>query len=255
MHNNITKYFLLFALVVIFNACNNKNPDGIYTWKDIEISEGNCEEESCITISIKYPVLHTQEQYSDLLNQEIQRMINQHLVIDGKSIPKSIQDGVKYFKNSFQEEQKRFKDRNIQFSAFADSKISYEDTSIHSIIFETEIFTGGANGMSYYNILNFHPKTGSILRFEDLIINKELLEIIAEQRFREQFKIADDVRFKDVGYFLDGNFIITDKIGFEGNNLVILYDKYEAGAGYLGPIQLKIPLSELQDVLHPNFKN
>ncbi|HLS70637.1 MAG TPA: DUF3298 and DUF4163 domain-containing protein [Chitinophagaceae bacterium] len=254
MLNKFLKLLLLSIISILLKACSDKNSDEIYSWKEIEVNEGNCGEESCINIAIKYPIIQIQEQHSDLLNEEIQRMINQHLIIDGKSIPSSIQDGVKYFKNYFKEEKARFEDRKIQYTAFSESEVSYQDSAVHSIIFKTEIYTGGANGMSYFNILNFQPQTGSIIRFEDLIINRELLEIIAEQQFRKQFKIADDVRFKDVGYFLDEDFFITEKIGFEGNNLVILYDKYEAGAGYIGPIQLKIPLSELEDVLNLKFK-
>ncbi len=116
---------------------------------------------------------------------------------------------------------------------------------------DTYMYTGGANGITHVYTYNIDPEKCAEIRISDLfiegsdfheIINKE---IISQIKIREDNDDAmffhDDFGFKGIGE--DQSFYI------EGDDLVILFQKYEIAPGAMGIQEFKIPLNMLNHIL------
>lgn len=248
------KLLFITTLPLLFSCQSNSVDDSEwFTYETIQLEEKNCEIEPCLVVDLKYPIIKEQITNSKSLNEELQRMLGQYLILDGKTVPKDINKSVTEFQKQFEE---RFHDNYIGASggltAHGEAIVMNNPTKIKSILVYMDTYTGGANGMNYYNALNFDSETGSILHFTDIIDNYDAFQLIAEKQFRKQFEIEDDKSFSDAGFFIDGTLTLSEKLSIDDSYVYILYEKYEIAPGAMGPIKLSIPLEDV--IKHINVK-
>lgn len=243
------KLILLIAFPMIMLSCQASNEQW-YTNEQLEKEVGKCDYEPCMNVHIDYLV------FSDLfpnhiaLNEELQRMIGQFLVIDGKAVPKSLKKSVEAFESSFKDFAKSIGEgASRQYIATGASEISLDSENLKSIIVQMDLYTGGANGMNFFDALNVNSKTGKVLQISELITDLNEFELLAEMAFRNQFDIALETPFTETSYFMEGSFFLSNKIAFTEDSIVLLYDKYEAAVGAMGPLKVFIPLSAVQHLI------
>ncbi len=125
-----------------------------------------------------------------------------------------------------------------------------EGTSTQSIVIDSYIYTGGANGTSMYKVFTA-TKDGRILSIKDVVrpemqqafvvkVKKEL-EAYRPDGIREQVLFPEDVAKLTIDSF--SNFSIAEK------NMTIYFDKYEIGPGAIGAVAFPIELTKLQSYL------
>ncbi len=250
------QFILMLSLPLLFSCqSSNSNESEWFTEETIQIEHGNCDIEPCLELDLKYPIIKESVPNSKSLNEELQRMLGQYLIIDGKAVPKDIQKSIQHFQDAFDDHFANYNGAANLFSAHGEAKVSENPTKIKSILVFMDLYTGGANGMNHFNALNFDSETGKVLHLTDIVENYDAFHATAESQFRKQFKISKEVDFEEVGFFENGIFTLSDKIAFDQTSVIILYDKYEIAAGSMGPIKLEIPFDEVKGYLYSKYRN
>lgn len=113
---------------------------------------------------------------------------------------------------------------------------------------DTVVAMGGSNSFSKFYHIN--KETGKVITLEDLFNEESDYINIISNNIKEQMR-AQMAADESITYFLDNeetkewnfkeikkdhNFYINDK-----ENLVIVFDKYEAAPGYMGMVEFEIP--------------
>lgn len=252
----LSKLLFLVAIPWLLSCQSNSgNSSEWFTTESIQLEYKNCEIEPCLEVDLKYPIIKEHVPNSKSLNEELQRMLGQYLILDGKTVPKDINKCVTEFQKQFEEHfHTNYTGASGGFTAHGEATVMNNPTKIKSILVYMDMYTGGANGMNYFNALNFDFETGNILHITDIIENYDAFHLAAEKQFRKQFEIAEDESFSDAGFFRDGIFTLSEKLSFDESTVYILYEKYEIAAGAVGPIKLEIPLEDVKGYIHAKYR-
>ncbi len=108
-----------------------------------------------------------------------------------------------------------------------------------------------SNGSTSY--FNFDKKTGKQLSNDDLIKDKKAFLALAEKKFRELQQVPEGESINSTGYMFENDtFALPINIGFENNEMVLLYNPYEVASYADGIIEIRFAVSEVQDLLAIN---
>lgn len=122
--------------------------------------------------------------------------------------------------------------------------------SLISISVQDEYFTGGAHGGSGVYYFNINPKTGAEFTLDNFFKEgyKQPLTSLAEGLFRKERELADTASFSENGFeFPEDQFQLNQNYGFTKEGIVFYYNNYEVGPYVLGPTQVMVSYTILQD--------
>ena len=106
---------------------------------------------------------------------------------------------------------------------------------------------GATRPMRPYSPLKYIENT-------NLFVNYSEFEAFAETKFKEAFDIPESDTINASGFWFENdNFYLPETIGFDENNLIIVYNSYEIAPYAAGPIVLEIPLTEVASFLDLNL--
>jgi len=116
------------------------------------------------------------------------------------------------------------------------------------------LFTGGAHGYGGTSYLNFDLATGALIENVNLFVNYPEFEAYAETKFKEAQGIPKNDNINASGFWFENDtFYLSETIGFDQENLLIIYNSYEISSYAAGPIVLEIPLTEVAPFLDPTL--
>lgn len=121
-----------------------------------------------------------------------------------------------------------------------------------SIVMSQYFYTGGANGNSLYKVFTASRESGEILTLSSIIrkdkqdsftafIKKEL-NAWRPDGADISMLFPDEIKNLTFSSFV--NWSMDDR------NLIIYFDKYQIGAGALGPVAFPIPITKIKDLLN-----
>jgi hypothetical protein len=183
-------------------------------------------------------------------NQELQDTINAELLADGQAL-------VEQYNRDVADLKARFGDQTtIHITVESYYEVKCADSEVFSLQVEFFWAAGGSN--TYFKFYNVDQKTGELITLDALFVEgSDYLStindhIIAQMKAetREDGKsvywVNDDDAANDrfVGIDASHNFFIND-----ARQLVIAFDKYEVGPGFLGTPQYNIPTELIAGVL------
>lgn len=118
-------------------------------------------------------------------------------------------------------------------------------------------FEGGAHPSSNTTFLNFDASTGGKATLANVVIEGSLprLTQVAEAQFRKARKLAPNEDLDEAGFiFFKGHrFYLNDNWGVTNDSLIFYYNAYEVAPYAWGPTEVRIPFSEIRDLLRPGF--
>src|SRR5699024_277078 len=104
------------------------------------------------------------------------------------------------------------------------------------------LFTGGAHGYGGVHFLNFDAQSGKYLTAEDMISDIPALTDFVEKKFRQKYNIPPNVDINSQGFFFDdGKFALPENMALTDNELILLYNPYEAASYSEGQIRFVFP--------------
>lgn len=113
-----------------------------------------------------------------------------------------------------------------------------------------------ASGYEFHRYYNIDKKKGRIVKLKDIFKeNSDYISVISNEikrQMKEQMKNGEIVYFTEDNGISDGFKQISENENFYFNddgNLVIAFDEYEVGPGYIGSPQFIIPESVIETIL------
>lgn len=122
-----------------------------------------------------------------------------------------------------------------------------------TFIIETHFYfyTGGAHGIHGTLFQNFDIKTGRSLSASDLISNIPAFTNYAEKAFRKKHGVPSGERLTDHGFFFEEDvYVLPENIAVTSDQVILLYNPYEAASYAQGQIRLDLPKKEVRKWLN-----
>lgn len=111
-------------------------------------------------------------------------------------------------------------------------------------------YTGGAHGSAWSEDVLFDKKTGQQLLLADFISDVSPLTTIAEEIFRKDQELTENVDLEEAGFwFENGTFQLNENFSFNSESLDFMYNQYEIAPYAAGMIIVSIPLDKIKHLL------
>lgn len=255
------KYFLIAAGIMIFAvSCNNDGnnkksqqkrdtivKDGVFAMKmnEVAVKDSYCDSlaDNCASVLINFPVFtnKSMESANALISNSIVKLM-------GEDLDENLSENAAADK--FIEDYKEFKSENPDSQQIWNfrlkSRVSYYDNEKVSILFASEVYTGGAHANQYQMYMNFDAN-GNLLKAEDFIADINKLKYVAEKNFRMRKGLKEGQTYTEAGYnFADDKFSLPENIGIADSLYILHYNSYEIAPYSMGPTQLLIKIDDVK---------
>ena len=141
---------------------------------------------------------------------------------------------------------------NIAFETFPHTSGSF------SFVMITGMYTGGANGYTEFNTINFHPESEKIIKINDLFGHDESNLVKLSSLVRDYIKkdpsLKDKVQQEEMLQATEPRWSNFERFAIIDDTLVFYFDEYEIASGVAGAPIIAVPLSELTEQLHAPYK-
>jgi Deacetylase PdaC/Protein of unknown function (DUF3298) len=250
----------LFLSCLFIFACGTSNSsisssdehEIVFSNEKISKKTGKCEtpDGPCCEADISYiKAIKGNQIVLDSINSTILSTISNALAPEGHAIP-DIEKNVALFLQSYEETLIEIPEYPMPWSVDISFESLFQNEKFITLAYSDYQFTGGAhpNGSLLYFV--FDKLTGKKLSSKDLFSNAEKLNAIAEENFRKQNAIAPSSPLSESDFtFPNDKFTINGNIGITKDTLIIFYNSYEIASYAQGPIELRLPLNQIKDIL------
>lgn len=260
-------YLPLLFLAFFFLTCKNENkptdqPEQytqetekrILPWSNsidsLAQSAGPCvPDSSCMEVRLSWPIVKGgDENIRTLLNDSITRFLIEHLQMGPAENLSTLEEGVKQLILFFEQERKEQFDFSTNWGIEIDSDISFGE-KIANLSINNYAYLGGAHPNSYWQYENFDLKTGKLIQYADFVKDTTAFKTIAEKNF---LKVASSMTGEEESidnFFWDEGFQLAKNFKLEKDTIELLYNPYEAAAYVYGYFEVRIPYSDLDQII------
>ncbi|MFT5102441.1 MAG: hypothetical protein ACI86C_000080 [Candidatus Latescibacterota bacterium] len=248
----IRTFLLLFLFGILLLSCAEK-PLKVVSASFFEENISRCKTVSCPEITVNYITVAGDKDSASLINTEIQDFIISSLYIGDEEQPStasSILHAATGFVETYRLENAEFPDMAAEYFIEVTVTESFNTADLLSLELRNYLYTGGAHGYGAVIFKNYDPQTGLEWRFQDLIKDEVAFYALAEHTFRKAHDIRSNEPINSTGFWFENEvFALPETIGFTEINLILHYNQYEIASYAAGPIEVEIPLKEIQALL------
>ncbi len=244
-------YLLLLLAVAI--SCKKELPVTISAESFSEKELPACNFISCPEISINYITINGEGNRSKKINSAITNFIVAALYLGDEEIdPKarSISEAATQFIEMYRTHSAEFPDMQLEYFADINVVEAFSSTNLLSLEMHQYLFTGGAHGYGATQFHNFDAQTGLELSVEEIFTTLDTFKNFVEGKFKTAYEIPEGDSINSTGFwFDDGTFYLPETIGFTETSLILIYNQYDIASYAAGPVELEIPLGEVEPYL------
>jgi len=241
--------FILASLLV---ACKKEQPLSItaqnFTEKELSICDTGCPE-----ITVNYVQIVGEEERATRINSVVEEFIIDALYLgEETSAPSAttIAEAGTQFVETYRTHTAEFPDMELEYFVEINIRETYNSPQLLSLEMHQYLFTGGAHGYGATFFENFDAQSGEPLIQDALFRDKTAFLKLAEKEFRKAFEIPENESINATGFWFENDrFYLPESIGFSGSNLVMIYNQYDIASYAAGPIELEIPLKDVESYL------
>ena len=243
--------FTYSFLVLLLIGCNKSNT---LSFENVKLASKTCEH--CPLVEINIPKATKKDKISATINSSLEEEIIAELTFDEQEVVTDIESAIISFTEGYANIQKMYPEEMTPWEAKIKAGITYEDSHMITIEIDTYLFTGGAHGYAATRFINFNKNKGVEIEARELFNNTEAFVRFAENKFRQQEKIAENKSINSTGYMFERDaFYLPENIGFTEGGIKLLYNQYEVASYADGPIELVLPYSEVKKYLSGELKS
>lgn len=265
---NTRRFFSIGCTAIIFAlfiSCKEdskpeeKEEPVMMSFEQIAIDKSSleqCKDSLCPTININSLTAKGDSNLSKTVNDALNKRLTAYFIMspEEEDQVETLDQGINSFIKDFRDFKTDFPDTQTGYEMEATTSVSYQSAALLSLAIESYSYWGGAHGYGSTSFLNFNKETGKQLTNDALFKDKKAFLAIAEKKFRAQQDIPADQYINYTGYmFEDDVFALPENIGFQDNEIVLIYNPYEIAAYAEGIIELRIELNEIKDLLAVNL--
>lgn len=236
--NSLKKYSLIIMILMAFTYCK----------KDIQLAfdDAKIEQSTNAEIEINYPKAEGTPEVADAINKHIETFIVSELNMTETdnsqlTLPKVVQQ----FDDEYKAFVSEFGESSQAWTANVDGDVAYQSDQVICVTLESYLDTGGAHGNGNTAFLNFNPKTGALLKLDDMVKDVAGFKILAESYFKNETDTKEQVE----DYFFGEGFQLPANLGFDKNGIILLYNNYEIASYAQGITKFTIPYEEAKAFL------
>lgn len=244
-------YLLLLLAVAI--SCKKELPLTISNENFSEQQLPACATVNCPEISINYITIDGEGERSEKINNAITDFIVDALYLGDEEIDpeaKSISEAATQFIEMYRTHSAEFPDMQLEYFADITVDETFRSANLLSLEMHQYLFTGGAHGYGATQFQNFDVQTGLELSAEEIFTNLNAFKDFAKGKFKTAYEIPEEDSINSTGFWFDDDtFYLPETIGFTETNLILIYNQYDIASYAAGPVELEIPLSDVEPYL------
>ena len=209
-------------------------------------------EDQCTYVDIDVPMAQNTPVVADSINKKIFNTVRGIVYFGEKPSDEKTYDGiVNSFISAYEELVRDFPDEGlVAWEAKIKGTIQYQSKNLLNIKINNYMFTWGAHGYEGDRSLLFDLKTGKSLTPAQLFTDVKSFTALAENKFREKYKISYNKSINSTGLMFEGEkFRLPQNIFFSDKGILLLYNAYEAASYADGTKELLIPYRVANDYL------
>jgi len=246
------KRILLLMSLFYLSACQNAESTMPLSHEEKAENFQECVGEGCAKVDLTYPVFEGDTALAKIINQQIAEQ-NIQMWVTGDQQYDGMEKAVASFFDGYKSFRTDFPDAPQEWTFETVAKVTHQSDSLVSIRFENFSYLGGAHPNTVVLYLNLDlSENADVLVHEKMLIDREKLLRLAEDKFREHHEVEPEIHLEEDGrFFLDeGEFFLPATMGYEDDEFVLLYNSYEIGPYAMGRTELRFPLEELEGVVY-----
>lgn len=227
------KYILILALSISVYSCKEETTLSFASTTIITNNE--------TVVEVNIPKAEGNIEAAKAINTTLENFTNKALNVDSANTLKpTIEENITTFNTSY----KKFKTEIGKtlltdlpsWEALIDGEIIYQNESVISIVMNSSINTGGAQGIFNMKFFNFDTATGKELQTEDIITDLEAFKTVVKKYYKKELETG----YKEINLQLsDAPFLLPKNLGFSEDGIIIFYDQLSSPSS--DPLEFTIP--------------
>jgi hypothetical protein len=200
-------------------------------------------------VKLTYPVVEREP--SDPILKAVEEQMVLALGYGGERNT-TLDEAVEDFLDSYEDFRKSFPASATDWEIEVVAEKVFESDKVLTVKLSSYAYMGGAHPNSFVNYFNFDlEKGGKLLSTPELLLNREKMLALTEQKFREFHGISKDTDLRDDDRFFieEAGFFLPQAIGYENDGWMMVYNPYEIGPYVMGYTELRFTLNEVKDVV------
>jgi hypothetical protein len=262
-------FFILLAINLIIVSCKDETKEKITDenisaeaeeTKSLQFSSENinqnsfeiCKENECPKVEISFLTAKGKAPISEKINKANEEyIINIFNSTPDPSEAKTIKEAAKLFMDDYFQYRNEFPEARADYEAEISQEQLVKTDSLLTYKTKFYLFTGGAHGYGATRFLNFNLKNGERLKNSQLFKDEESFTKYAETKFREKFNIPTGESINQNGFFFnEDKFQLSENIAITKDEVLLIYNPYEAASYAEGQLELNIAKSEVEEFLN-----
>ncbi len=251
------KYVFVLLLSLLVVSCKKnakKTADKSVDFSLVTLDSTNikaCAGGGCPDVELNYLKFQGDTEFSKTVNAKNKEALISLFKLDPDA-PKvnSIDAAVNGFVEDYFQFKAEFPEAKAGYEAQVDQEVLSQNDK--SLVIKTSfyLFTGGAHGYGGVHFLNFDAQTGKYLEHKDLIADISGFTDFVEEKFRQKYNIPPDADINAQGFFFDdGKFALPENIAVTADQVILLYNPYEAASYAQGQLRFVFPLKTVEAFL------
>jgi hypothetical protein len=238
-------------MVVLLAACIDQTPFAVEFDDKTLVYKDDCKQDQCAEVNLVFLQSIGNEMVSEKINSSINEFIVSSLnyAVDDSIVSSSVEAAAKNFISAYKKDKTEFPEISPYFAEINVTNIHRSDKLI-CMEMKKYLYTGGAHGYESVWYLNIDPRTGEELSTSDLVNNLLGFTQHAERVFRKKMNIPEKGSINATGFWFDDDvFYLPETLGFQGTNVLLIYNPYEIASYADGAIEIVIPIEDIESYL------
>lgn len=208
-----------------------------------------CQENDCPKVQLNYLV--AKGEHSEKINAQNEAYLVEifNSTPDSSSV-KNLEEAAEKFIDDYFKFKNEFPESPATYEAEISQEEFVKNDSLLTYKTKFYLFTGGAHGYGATRFLNFNPKNGERLSNADLFSDEKAFTEYAEKKFREKFEITSESINSKGFFFEDDTYKLPENIAITENEVLLIYNPYEAASYAQGQLELIFSKNEVQQFLN-----
>lgn len=244
--------FFAVVAVMMFSCAEDQSDSLVFSVQEFSSEDFTaCENQKCPTLDIGYLEAEGKEAISEKINEQLEKDRIQLFAADpDQPAPATLETALQEFIAKYQEFNEDYPEFPAGYELRISEDIAYRTEKILVVKTKHYLFTGGAHGYGGTNFSTFSVDTGKLLEPSELFENLPAFTKYAEAKFRDKYKIPKGTNINSTGFFFENDqFSLPNNLAILKDEVVLIYNPYEAAAYAYGVLELRFPKTAVKQWL------
>lgn len=247
--------FLMFiGFALCFSNCK-KEPTISFATEIFEVeSKQNCHETACSRVYLEIPKAIGNENITSPINQKIYDYFKEELTFLNAPRTNSYDSLAYFFIQEYEKTSATYPENYPLWQANFEVEHQKISERLYQIVWNFNVYTGGAKGSFGTKVFFFDLKTGKEVPAMELFVNYPGFVDYSRSEFMHQLKIGNNQDLEEQGFNITKeDFRLPDNFYLANNQWFLCYNPSEITAAYKGAVLIQLPKDKVSVFLNPIY--